>query len=88
METKVSTNKFEDLKRLRDEARLQAHLFSAEMRTEFEKLEEDWKVMKRDMCMDQPITKSVDGIKHAAEPLMTDLRDAYERLIKNVHTTH
>lgn len=82
-EKKFDGADLQGLKRARDEARLQAHLFTAEMRTDWEKLETDWKTLKRSLKQEHPaLTRSIDSVRHAAEPIVSDLRAAYDRLLK------
>jgi hypothetical protein len=77
-----------DLKHLRDEARLNAHLFTAEMRTQMEKLEAEWKSLKRNLKQDEPaLIKSMESVSHATKPILGDLRAAYSRLIERARAS-
>lgn len=70
----------EDLARLRDEAKVQAHLGSMEARREWEELEVKW-----DHFVSQAeLHESGENIKSAIEALGHELRYAYERLAKAI----
>lgn len=77
------------LKQLRDELILQAHLFSLEMKNEWNELEAKWNQL-------QPILKTVTGAFDAHQKakresdveLQKNLEEAYKRLkvqLKSVH---
>jgi hypothetical protein len=69
-----------DLARLRDEAKVQAHLGSMEARQEWAELETKWNRFASEARLHQ----SEDDIKSALENLGHELRSAYERLTKAI----
>ena len=70
----------EDLARLRDEAKVQAHLGSMEARREWEELEAKW----NHFASQAELHESGKNIKSAIETLGHELRSAYERLAKAI----
>lgn len=77
----LDPNELKTLEQLRDELKLQAHLFKAEMKKEWEKLEKDMAKLRTDMA---PVTKaakeSADDIAGASRLLFKTVRKGYERI--------
>lgn len=69
-----------DLARLRDEAKVQAHLGSMEAKNHWEELEAKW----NHFTAQAGLQESADDIKSAAQLLGQELREAYQRLVKSV----
>lgn len=69
-----------DLARLRDEAKVQAHLGGMEARQEWHELEAKWD----HFASQAGLHTSGEGIKSALENLGNELRAAYERLAKAI----
>lgn len=67
-----------DLARLRDEAKVQAHLAGMEAREEWEELESKW----NHFAAQAGLSESSDAIGSALEKLGQELRSAYQRLTK------
>jgi hypothetical protein len=67
-----------DLTRLRDEAKVQAHLGSMEARREWDELETKW----NNFVADAGLHQSADGIESALERVGHELRSAYQRLAR------
>lgn len=73
----------EELKRLRDEIKVQMHLASNEARDEWEKLEEKWKVVNEKLrSVGYAANKSLDEIGEAAKATIQEIENGYERIKK------
>lgn len=66
-----------DLARLRDEAKVQAHLGSMDARQEWDELETKW----NHFVAEAGLHKSAEGIASAVEGVGQELRSAYQRLV-------
>ena len=75
---------FKDIKsveQLRDEIKVQAHLLKAEAKSEFEKMEKDWKVIKREIFpVRLAAQRSKVEIKKSTRELLHSLKSSYERM--------
>ena len=69
-----------DLKQLRDEARVKAHLGSMEVQDEWRKLESKWENFEARAKLD----RSVSDVGAALDLLASELKAAYERIAKAV----
>lgn len=69
-----------DLARLRDEAKVQAHLGTMDAKQQWEELEAKW----NHFTAQAGLHESADDIKSAAQTLGQELREAYKRLVKAV----
>lgn len=69
-----------DLARLRDDAKVQAHLGGMEARQEWDELEAKW----NHFIAEAGLRKSAEGIKSALEEVGQELRSAYQRLAKAI----
>jgi hypothetical protein len=67
-----------ELAKLRDEARVQAHLGGLEAKGQWEELEAKW----NRFASEARLHESGEGIKSALETLGQELRTAYRRLTK------
>jgi hypothetical protein len=69
-----------ELKQLRDEARVKAHLGSMEVQDEWRKLEGKWENFEARAKLD----RSVKDVGAALDLLASELKAAYERIAKAV----
>jgi hypothetical protein len=69
-----------DLARLRDEAKVQAHLGSMEARQEWEQLEAKW----NHFAAEAGLHKSAESLAQAVGNVGQELRSAYQRLARAV----
>ena len=72
------SKRFEELKQLRDELRLQIHLGSMELQEEWEELERKWSEFRRKA----ELQKTAEGLEQVLMDLGAELRLAYQRLSK------
>jgi len=72
----ILADEIEKLEKLRDELRVQAHLFKAEARTEFDELEKKLRKLRRDA--------EASPVKRAAEKSAADISDATKLLYDTV----
>lgn len=71
----------EQLQKLRDELKLQAHLFSMEVKDEWHELEQKWdKVNQELQPLEQATSTSLNEISAAAKLLMEEIKNGYERI--------
>lgn len=81
MDQKKENEQIASLKKMRDELSLQAHLFTMEMKKEWERLEKLWHQLQADL---HPITESVSEARQARKDsirkVAQSLGEAYERL--------
>ncbi len=69
------------LGQLRDELKLQSHLFKVEAKKEWNQLERDWKVLKREVKPTaQAAKKSTGEIKKSTRELFRGIKSGYVRL--------
>ena len=71
-----------ELKRLRDEAKLQIHLASADAKTEWEKLEVKWKEYQRDF--DTKAAVASDKAEADFDKFTADLKDGYNKMLESL----
>jgi hypothetical protein len=77
----LGESELEKLRMIRDEIRLQAHLFSAELKQEWKRLEQNWTLIKNDSATVKPVlTKAIMDAGKAAEPLIRELQATYDRI--------
>ena len=69
-----------DLKQLRDEARVKAHLGTMTLKDEWETLEQKWRTFEARAKLD----RSAKDVGAALELLGAELKAAYERIAKAV----
>ncbi len=80
-EPKHSIYELEKLAQMRDELRVQAHLFKADLKDEWHALEEKWNELNRKVKpMRDATDKTVDDLGTAAELMVDGLRDGYKRM--------
>lgn len=72
---------FDDLKKARDEIKLQLHLASMEAKEEWEDLENKWQAFSSRADMD----KSYEGVSDALSGLGDELKQAYLRFRNALH---
>lgn len=82
---KRKTNKSESVsqtvKRLRDEAKLQAHLLDVEVKTRLEKWEKDWGTLRSEVKRIIPIAKkAMKQSANASKPLIAQLQDSLQKI--------
>ena len=73
-----SPNYFDDLKKMRDELKLQMHLASMDAKDEWTKLEKKWEKF----AADAELEETARGVGQATEAVAAEMRKAYERLKK------
>lgn len=75
----------QDLARWRDELRLQAHFFSAELGDQWKLLEKDWQLLESETKKIIPAAKqAVTATSRATEPLLRKLGDSLQRIQEGV----
>jgi predicted nuclease with TOPRIM domain len=76
------SKELDDLKTLRDEIRVKAHLARADMKDEIAKLESKWpEVEKAAKEIEAASLEAGEHIEKAAQEVFSDLRKAYEDLV-------
>ena len=69
------------LKQMRDELRLQAHLAKAEAKDEWVKAEAKWDQLKQELPrVDETADEIIDKLSDGAKKLAQDIRSAYKRI--------
>lgn len=69
------------LKKMRDEMRLQAHLAKAEAKDEWVKAEAKWDQLKDELPrIDESADDIIDKLSDGAKKLAQDIRSAYKRI--------
>ncbi len=69
------------LKQMRDELRLQAHLAKAEAKDEWVKAEAKWDQLKQELPrVDDTADEIIDKLSEGAKKLAQDIRSAYKRI--------
>ena len=85
MNTQEADTQFSNLKRLRDELKLQAHLFKAEARDEWERIEKDFvQVEQRFGQLKETAKESAKEIEGATERLLDSVKTGYEKLKSHI----
>ena len=83
-----TTSLLKDIKslgQLRDELKVQSHLFKVEMKKDWRKLEKDWKLIKRQIePSKQNAKKSAREIKQSTRHLLAAIRSGYNKLKQTV----
>lgn len=75
------------LEQLRDELRVQTHLFKAEVKNEWKKIEQDWKILKRELRPTKEAAhKSKSEIKRSTQQLLKSLKAGYRRVKQAIPT--
>lgn len=75
----------EDLKQLRDEIQVQAHLFKKETQDEWDALEEKWKELNRSLHpVKNAAGESLEDIGAASKLLLDTVKEGYERIKKSL----
>ena len=73
------------LEQIRGELKVQAHLFKAEVKEEWKKVEQDWKTLKREIHpAKQAARQSKLEIKASTQKLLRTLKSSYERVKKTL----
>ena len=74
-------DKISQLKQLRDELRLKAHLAKAEVRDEWEKAEAKWDQLRQELPrLDDAKDDMIDALTGSAKRLASEIRQAYARI--------
>jgi len=82
----IKSRDIESLEQLRGELELQAALFKAEVKTEWEKLEGDWKVLSSHLSpFRQAAKQSALDVESATELLFETVKEGYERIKRTLH---
>ena len=85
MNTQEADTQFSNLKRLRDELKLQAHFFKAEARDEWERIEKDFvQVEQRFGQLKETAKESAKEIEGATERLLDSVKTGYEKLKSHI----
>jgi len=83
-----TTSILKDIKslgQLRDELKVQSHLFKVEMKKDWQKLEKDLKLIKRQIePSKQNAKKSASEIKQSTQQLLAAIRSGYDKLKQTV----
>lgn len=81
----VTQKEIEALKQLRDELKLQAHLFKAEAKDQWEKAESSWDHVMQDIGSARAsIDRSSIEVSLAAQLLFESLRDSYRDIKQSI----
>ncbi len=81
----ILENELEKLEQLRDELRLQAHLFKADMKKEYESLEKQYQKVKRDANpVRRAVKETADEVSEATRLLFDTVLDGMKRLRKSL----
>ena len=81
----ILENELEKLEQLRDEVRLQAHLFKADMKKEYEDLEKKYQKVKRDANPVRRAAKeTASEVSEATRLLFDTVLDGMKRLRKSL----
>lgn len=77
-----------DLRSLRDELRLQAHLMKAEVRERLDELESRWTQVETKLdALERESTDAARSVLAATRDLIGELRDQYRKLTKRDETS-
>ncbi len=76
--------KFQDLKTMRDELKLKAHLAKADAKSMWEDLEKKWPELETSLRgMEHGGREVLDGTIHATSSLIKEIESGYKALLKN-----
>ena len=76
----------DDLKRIRDELKVQAHLAKAEAKEIWQQLEATWPELKKNLAKIESLaSESIDEVASATRTLIDSLRKGYERFRREHH---
>lgn len=79
--TKTLKHELEDLKRMRDEIRVQAHLARADAKDAWVRLEKIWAEVEKQIRMVERESQTAgDQMSSALKKLLGELRSGYEKL--------
>ena len=74
-------NKWDNLRQMHDELKVQTHLFKAEVRDEWNNLEKNWNQLQREM---QPVVNAAESsrknISQATSLLMDEVKNGYQNI--------
>ncbi len=77
---------YDELKKTRDELRVQAHLFKAEAKDQWEELEEKWNEARRDMAPALKAAKEASGnVGEANRLLLNEIKEGYKKIRERMH---
>jgi len=83
---KKSKEKFSELQKARDELKLKAHLFKADVKDEWEELEAKWEKARRDIKPALDAAKEASGnIAEAHSLLLDELKNGYKSIREKLH---
>jgi hypothetical protein len=81
MKTRNINSDIQDLRRLRDELRVQLHLAKAEGRDAFDRLEKKWPAIESGVArLEKAADAAKDEVGHALRDLVRELREGYAAL--------
>lgn len=91
IEKSVFRNEVEKLEQVRDELRVQAHLFKADVKKEFHELEKKLQKVKRDARLNARVTKRVAGesaeeVSDVTRMLFDTVKEGMTRIRKSLKT--
>jgi len=76
-----------NVERLRNELRVQAHLFKSEIKKEWQGLEREWKRWeRRGTPVKRAAKEAALDLKEASETLLRTLKQGYERIKRSLPT--
>ena len=82
----IKRGDIESLGQLRDELKVQAALFKADVKTEWEKLETGWKTISRQVLPIKEAAKhSALDVESASKLLYETVKEGYERIKRTLH---
>ncbi len=82
----IKRREIESLEQLRGELEVQAALFKAEVKSEWVKLEDDWRVLKRQFSpVNQAAKQTALDVESATELLFETVKAGYERIKRTLH---
>jgi hypothetical protein len=86
MKTNTLSSDIEDLRRVRDELKVQLHLAKAEARDAFDRLEKKWPDIDRGFIgLERAADTAKNDISRALRELLKELRDGYAALKPHTH---
>ena len=80
-------NDFKGLEQLRDELKVQAHLFKADARDQWENLEKDFSKLRAETApVREAASQSAEEIKEASKLLFDTVKEGYERIKRSMNS--
>ncbi|MDR3607662.1 MAG: hypothetical protein P4M08_09810 [Oligoflexia bacterium] len=82
----IKASDFKDIEKLRGELMVQSHLFKAEAREQFERMEKEWKKLDAELRPAiSAASKATQEVGAATQLLADSLREGYGRIKKSLN---